>query len=208
LPTKDAADFLAANLGVLADNPGRLSTYVEHATRYGDGTKAIFAFVTKHKPDDLRLTVAMFHAYERALQQKGGPRFDKPDVDFAETLVAKGLKDPNAQTVQSWLDIATGMKLRGSTEAVRGLAMRRQRPDAQRAAAFTALLAIDPAGGVPIVGNVLADAGERVEVRERAAQALAGAASPEAYAQLVAALEKAPARRPTTIAPPRAPHPL
>jgi putative membrane-bound dehydrogenase-like protein len=208
LPTKDAADFLTAHLATLATDGGRLPAYVEHASRYGDGTKTVFAFVTKHKPDDLRLTVALFHAYERGLQQKGGMRFDQADLDFAEKLVTKGLQDANGPVVQSCLDIAAAMKLKTCAEPVRALAMRRQRPDALRAAAFTTLLAIDPAAGVPLVGSVLADAGERVEVRERAAQALAGTASPEAYTQLVAALEKAPARLQTTIALAVAPNPV
>jgi len=208
LPSKDAADFLAAHLATLAADGGRLPAYVEHAARYGDGTKTIFAFVTRHKPDDLRLTVALFHAYERGLQQKGGMRFDQADNDFAEALMTKGLQDTNGAVIQSCLDIVGAMRLKACAEPVRGLAMRRQRPDAQRGAAFTTLLAIDPVAGVPLVGSVLVDAGERIEVRERAAQALAGAASPEAFAQLVAALEKAPARLQSTIALAVAPNPV
>jgi putative heme-binding domain-containing protein len=78
--------------------------------------------------------------------------------------------------------------------------LRRERPIAQRGAAFGALLAVDSSGGVAVVGNVLADAEERVEVRERAAQALAAGGGAVGHAQLVQALEKAPARLQTGIA--------
>ena len=200
LPSKDAADYLTANLSNLAAHSAPLPLYVEHGSRYGDGTKAIFQFVTTHKPDDVRLTVALFSAYQRGLQQKGGPRFDKDDTAFAEGLLVKGLKEADGQVVQSCLELATSLKLKSSAETVREFAMKKDRPDGQRGAAFTAFLALDPVRGGPLLGKVLTDADERVEVRERAAQALAGSASPATYAELVAALEKAPARLQTSIA--------
>ncbi|HEX3149356.1 MAG TPA: c-type cytochrome [Gemmataceae bacterium] len=199
LPTKDAADYLTANLANLPD-PKMLPTYIEHASRFGDGAKPIFQFVTTHKPDDLRQTVAMFAAYQRGLQQKGGPRFDKDDTDFAEGLLGRGLKDVDGQVVQSCLDLATALKLKSAADGVRDFAMQKDRPDAQRGAAFATFLAVDPVRAGPIVGKVLTDADERIEVRERAAQALAGAASPATYAELTGALEKAPARLQTSIA--------
>ena len=200
LPTKDSADYLTARLPKLAGDAGRLPAYVEHASRHGDGARAIFQFVTTHKPDDVGLTVALFAAYQRGLQQKGGVRFDQDDIRFAEGLVASGLNDRNSPVVQACLDLATAMKLKGTADSIRRYAMTKDRPAAQRGAAFAALLALDPAGGAPLLGKVLADADERVEVRERVAQALAGTRTPAAYAELVAALQKAPARLQTGIA--------
>jgi putative heme-binding domain-containing protein len=200
LPTKDAADYLTANLAALAGDTNRLPIYVEHACRYGDGSKAIFAFVSTHKPDNLRLTVALFHAYQRGLQQKGGTRFDKADYDFADALVAKGLKDGDGQAVQSCLDLAIAFRLKSSAETIREFAVRKERSDAQRATAFSALLAVDPTQGTPVVGRILNDADERVEVRERAAQALAALGGAPAYVELMPALEKSPARVQTSIA--------
>ena len=200
LPTKDAADYLTAHLSFLAADGRQLSAYVEHASRYGDGSKTIFQFVTTHKPDDLRRTVGLFAAYHRGLQQKGGPRFDQDDVTFAEGLVARGLADTNPQVVQSCLDLATGLKLRSSADRVRGLAMANDRPVPQRGAAFAAYLTLDPARGAPLLGKVLADGDERIEVRERVALALAVASTPATHAELTNALEKAPARLQTVIA--------
>jgi putative heme-binding domain-containing protein len=200
LPTKDAADFLTANLSFLASDGRQLPAFVEHAGRYGDGSKTIYQFVTTHKPDDLRRTVALFAAYQRGLQQKGGPRFDQDDVTFAEGLVARGLADANAQVVQSCLDMATALKLKSSAEQVRKYAASRDRPFAQRGAAFAAYLTLDSVKGGPLLGQVLTDGDERIEVRERVAQALAAAATPATYTELVNALEKAPARLQTSIA--------
>ena len=200
LPTKEAADYLATNLPKLTADAGRLPVLVEHASRYGDGAKGIFRFVTTHKPADVRLTVAMFAAYQRGLQQKGGVRLDHDDTAFAEGLVVKGLGESDGQVVQSCLDLATAMRLKGSADPIREFALKKDRPDAQRGAAFAALLALDPVRGGPLLGKVLADADQRVEVRERVAQALANSATPAAHAELVAALEKAPARLQTGIA--------
>lgn len=200
LPTTDAADYITAHLPELATDPGGLSVFVEHASRFGDAHKAIFHFVTTHKPADVRLTVAMFAAYERGLQQKGGIRFDHDDTAFAEGLIAKGLGERDGQVVQACLDLATSMKLKASAGPIREFAMKKTAPVAQRGAAFAALLNLDPVAGGPLLGKVLADADERVEVRERVAQALAATQTPAAYSELVAALEKAPARLQTGIA--------
>jgi putative heme-binding domain-containing protein len=200
LPTKDAADFLTTHLATLGTDGGRLPAYVEHASRYGDAHKAVFRFVATHKPDDLRRTLTLFRAYQRGLEQKGGLRFDEPDYAFAEKLVARGLADSNGQAVQASLDIAAGMKLKASADAVAGLAMRKDRNENQRLAAFISLAAIDPDRAMTLAGKVLADPDEPVAAREKTAQVLGGIGSPAAYTHLVAALEKAPARLQTVIA--------
>lgn len=200
LPTKDAADYLAGLLPKLTADARRLPDYVGHASRYGDGAKGIFQFVTTHKPDDVPLTVALFAAYQRGLQQKGGVRFDDDDTGFAERLVLQGLRTRDGPVVQSCLDLATAMKLKGSADAIADFAARRDRPVAQRGAAYAAFLVLDPVQGGPQLGRVLADTGEAVEVRERVARALADSRTPAAYAMLVDVLVKAPARLQTGIA--------
>jgi putative heme-binding domain-containing protein len=200
LPTTDAADYITTHLGDLAAEPGRLPEFVQHASRYGNAHKGIFQFVCTHKPKDVRLTVSMFAAYERGLQQKGGIRFDQDDLAFAEGLVVKGLGERDGQVVQACLDLATAMKLKPSAGPIREFALKKNAPVPQRGVAFAALLNLDPVQGGPLLGKVLTDADERVEVRERVAQALAASQTPAAYSELVAALEKAPARLQTGIA--------
>jgi putative heme-binding domain-containing protein len=200
LPNGDAADYLMAHLSVLAADPGRLPDYIQHATRYGGGAKSIFAFVTTHKPDDVQLTSALFLAYQRAMQQKGGPRFDKADYDFAEQLVAKGVADSDPSTVQRCFDIAAGLKLKPSFEPIAKFALRKDRHENQRAAAFATLLTLDPGDAVTLISKVLADEADHIAAREKAAQALGAAGSQAALTNLVAALEKAPARMQTVIA--------
>jgi putative heme-binding domain-containing protein len=200
VPSKDAADYLTTHLSALTNDLDRLPAYIEHAARHGDGMKTIFSFVTTHKPDDVRLSVALFHAYQRGLQQKGGPRFDKADYEFAEKLVAKGLADSDAATNLRCFDMANGLKLKGSLELVSEFAARRDRNENLRAAAFSTLLALDAESGVSRVGRVLSSGDEPIVVRERAAQALGTVGTKAAYTELLNALERAPARLQTVIA--------
>ncbi|HVK11188.1 MAG TPA: c-type cytochrome [Gemmataceae bacterium] len=198
LPTIDAADYLTNHLAALAGD-GRLPAFVEHASRYCDGAKAIFAFISSHKPDDVKRSLALYQGYVRGLQQRN-TRFDAADAAFAERLVAKGLDSRDPQVLQSCFDVATAMRLTAAVPAVATFAVRKDRPDAQRGAAFAALLALDPGKGVREVARVLNAADEPIAVRERAAQALGAFASPEAAAQLLAVIEKAPARLQTVAA--------
>jgi putative heme-binding domain-containing protein len=200
LPTKDAADYLTTHLSLLATDAGRLPAYVEHANRYGDAHKTVFDFVTKYKPDDLRQTLTLFRAYQRGLEQKGGVRYDDADHAFAEKLVARGLADRDGQANQTSLEIAAGMRLKASADAVAAFAMRKDRNENQRVAAFMALAVIDPDRALNLAGKVLSDPDEPVPAREKAAQVLGGIGSPAAYGHLLAALERAPARLQTVIA--------
>ncbi len=162
--------------------------------------KTVFDFVSKHKPDDVRLTTALFLAYQRGMQLKGGLRFDKADLDFAQQLVSKGLADTDPFTIQRCFDIATGLRLKSGFDPVAAFAARKDRHENQRAAAFAAMLALDAKAAIPQIGNVLDDASQPVAAREKAAQALGAAGSPEALKLLVAVIEKAPARMQTVIA--------
>jgi putative heme-binding domain-containing protein len=200
LQTKDASDFLTGQLKTLSGQPDKLPIYIEHAARHGDGVKSLFAFISTHKPEDVPLTVAMFHSYVRGLQQKGGTRFDKQDFDFAEGLVGKGLTSADGATVLRCYDLATGLKLKASADAVATEATKKDRPENLRGGAFTTLIALDTARGVVLAGQVLASAEEPIAVREKAAQALVSAGTPEAYKEVLATLEKAPARLQTSIA--------
>ncbi len=65
---------------------------------------------------------------------------------------------------------------------------------------MTALVALDPAGSVAMMGKILRDSGEPVEVREQAGNLLNGTGKPETRAILVEALATAPARLQTAIA--------
>lgn len=199
LPTMDAADYLTSHLSALAQDTERLPAYIEHATRHGDGAKTVFAFITKHKPEDVRLATAMFLGYQRGFQQKGGPRFEQSDVDFAEKLVAKGLGDSDGNTIQRCFDIAGGMRLKSNFDGIAKFAARKDRHENQRAAAFGTLLALDAEQGTAVIAKVLNDNDEPIAAREKAAQALGGA-NQAARTHLIKALEHSPARMQTVIA--------
>ncbi len=199
LPTPEAAAFLSDHLTELTSDAGRLPAYVEHASRYGDGAKPIFAFVTKHKPDDTKLALALFQAYTRGLQQRNN-RFDEGDIAFAEKLVARGLKESDPQAIQSCFDVSTALRLKSLYGDVASFAARTDRNEGQRAAALATMVALDPVAGVVAAAKVLADADAPIGMRERAAQSLGVAGTKEAVAALLGMLERAPARLQTVIA--------
>ena len=200
LPRMDAADFLTANLKALADDSARLPEYVEHASRHGDGMKTLYTFITTHKPDNVRLTVALFHAYARGLQQKGGTRFDKDDTEFAEKLVGRGLADSDGATIQRCFEMTTSLKLKNSLETVVGFAARKDRNENQRAAALLTVSALDAARGVKEAAKILANPEEPIAMREKTAQGLGSLGTPAAHSELLAVIEKAPARLQTVVA--------
>ena len=111
-----------------------------------------------------------------ASSRRAGSRFDQDDTTFAEGLCEGPGATTTAQVIQACLDVATGMKLKASAGPIRDFAMKKDRPDPQRGAAFAALPNLDPVQGGPLLGKVLADPDERIEVRERVAQALAASA--------------------------------
>jgi len=200
LQTRDSAEFLTTHIKALSGDAGRLPDFVEHASRHGDGMKTLYSFITTHKPDDVRLTVALFHAYARGLQQKGGTRFDKDDMEFAEKLVGRGLADADSGTIQRCFDMTSSLKLKNSLEAVVGFAARHDRNENQRAAALVTLASLDAERGVKEAAKILANPSEPIAMREKVAQGLGSLGTPAAYAELLGVIEKAPARLQTVVA--------
>lgn len=197
--SSDSGNFLTTNLTSLAGDAGRAPLYVEHATRYGDRVQSVFEFVGKHKPDDVRLTIAMFKAYARGMQQRAN-RFDDSDRQFAGKIVTQALSESDPVTLQNCFEVATTFRLKQSLPELEALAIRRDRGDAQRLGAFNAMLAIDAASSVPVISRVLNNPEEPASVRDSAAQSLGQSGTKEAIAALLSAIEKAPARLQGVIA--------
>jgi putative heme-binding domain-containing protein len=196
LPTPQAAEFLTGQLPVLSKDPGRLPGYIEHAARWSDNPSALLTFVQTHKADDLRTSVVLFDGYRKGLQQRA-KSLSEAEKAYAVSIVGKGIGDADPGTVGRCFEIAGSLRLNPVLATISAFASRKDRGDAQRAQAFATLMAIDAAQGKAVCAKVLNDAEEPVVVRERAAQALGNSRS---YPELLAAIEKAPARIQTAIA--------
>jgi putative heme-binding domain-containing protein len=199
LPNQQGGDFIKDWLKMLSADSGRLAQYVQHATRYAGDTEAVSTFVRLFKPDNLKTSLNLFQAYQRGLQQRG-KGFTPEDVKLAESFVSKGLKENDAQVTQSCIELTNTMKLKGSFDAVAQFATSRNQPENLRVSAFLAMAAIDQPKTIQTLCNVVGNAEEAESVREKAAMALGGLGTPAAIDQLLATLEKAPARVQTSIA--------
>lgn len=196
--TMQSAEFLMLHLKDLSQS-SQLSAIVEHAARHGDEAPALFEFIKTHSPTNVRQTVILFQGYQRGLQQRG-TRFDKNDIELANTIVLDGLADSDPKTIQASLDITSAMRLKASYDVVTKFAMRKDRDVNQRAAAFSTMVNLDATQAVVQLGKILNQADEAVAVREKAASVLGTIGTPAANAQLLNAIATAPARLQTGIA--------
>jgi putative heme-binding domain-containing protein len=115
-------------------------------------------------------------------------------------VAGKLLASADAGRVQAGIDLAGALKFTQMQDALVKLLLSPRSPAKQRVAVLNALAAIDAARHIPLLGRVLADASQPVEVREHAANLLARINRPEAHECLLVGLQTAPARLQTVIA--------
>ena len=171
--------------------------------RYGDGANGIFdvrhhAQAGRRAPD--RRPVSRLPARDSAEGRHRGST--RPTTTSPRSWCATGLADHGRPGTSSrCFDVVTGLKLKASSDAVADI---RGRPGPAREPSgpprSRRSLALDPDRAVPGSAGCWPTADEPVAVRERAAQALGGSRTPAAYAELLSALEKAPARLQTVVA--------
>jgi putative heme-binding domain-containing protein len=192
VPSKEAAAYVLKQVQAGKAEP----RFCEHVGRYGDDAQAAAVVAAlKTKP----ASVFAVQSLVRGLQARGGKVPAGTDA-VAESACVRALKRPNAFTVAASTDLATGLKLAALFEPLAKFAADARHNEGQRASALTALVGIDPAKAAPVLGKTLTDAKAPAGLRERAAQALAGANVPAAREALLAALSAVPARLSVAIA--------
>lgn len=203
VPTKAASQFLIKHFRDLADT-GRLPEYVQHAARYSPDdqwTGNILVFVRDFKPDDLRLSLQLFQAYQRGRQQRGDNlAADASALLQAEKLFGRAIGSKDAGIVQGGVDLAIAWKLSFAFNKVREVVEKNETAEGQRIAALGGLAALDAAKAVPILARFLSDSAASIAIREKCAQSLAGLNRTDAQDELIKALTAAPARLQTIIA--------
>jgi putative heme-binding domain-containing protein len=209
-------DFLAdAALGVDSERAGQfLLEYLETISPGSISIERYVAHAARFAPEKMldRLIQVARSLHPEAPQQAGLYKV------FQQGIFERGLPLPGAarswglQLTQSLLatkeelnwrkafEIAGSLRW-GAVEPRMASALKaRDLTPETRAAAAEALLAINPEKNVALVGEMLQDSSERIELQGRILAAFRRLDSPAATAQLVRALEAAPARLQTRLA--------
>lgn len=191
-PTQRAAAFLLADVRRTEANPQAC----EHIGRYGTNDQAAALLEAIRKQPN---AVIGLQALVRGLQARRVALPTEATASAEQTCLA-GLDSRNAAVLQAAIDLAGGLRYPALFDPVAKLAARPDRNEAQRGAAFAALVSIDAAKGTPILASALTDAAVPVGLRDRVAQTLGGLNQPAAREALVAALQTTPARVASSIA--------
>ena len=201
VPTAESARFLMAYVSRVAESRAELDRHVHHIARHGEGdvTTTLLAFVRDRRAEGLTRQVELLKAVEQGTQERGGP-LDEPRRAFALELFGALLSSTRADEVQAGINLATTFRLPAMRERLESLAKEAATPEAQRTAAVTALVGIDPKGTVPLLARLLDDPARPIASREQAATVLASIDQPEARTELIRVLPAAPERLQTTIA--------
>ncbi len=201
-PTPAAAEFLTHQLRVLSDNAQRLPAFIEHAARHtpeDQVRKDLIGFIENQGARDLRGIIPLILAYQQGLLKRG-EKLDKLALAYADRIVEYALLFSRDETdVQSGIELAGSLKLVRFANSIERIA-EKDRPDAVRLAAVTALTALDAGKAVPVLARFLNDGSDKLAIREKAAQALGGLNRADANDQLVKAFAAAPARLQTAMA--------
>ncbi len=202
VPSAEAAAFLLAHVRRYPEGRANLVRYVHHIARHAtaaDFDRLLVEHLEKRLAGDLSLQAALFKAIHNGTQERGaGPR--DAVVVWGNHLTALLLASKHGPDVVAGIEIAGMVRSEEAVGHLLTLTASRTAPEAQRKAAIGALVAINPAAAVPLLGRILADAKEPLPLREQAANSLAATNRADAHAALLKGLASAPARLETTIA--------
>jgi putative heme-binding domain-containing protein len=201
VPTAGAADFLLSYIRSAPETADNLVRYVHHIARYGkaDAEPILLAFARNHRPTDFREQAALFKAIQQGTQERGG-KLSAVARQWAEELAKALLSSDQAKAIVTGAELAGSLRIDAPRGALLVIAKKREQSDSSRRACVEALMAIDPKGNVPLLGELLADATEAMSLREQVAQVLASSNRPDAQSELLKVLAVAPARLQNAIA--------
>ncbi|MBI1917696.1 MAG: c-type cytochrome [Planctomycetes bacterium] len=194
VPTPAAARFLFDHLQGRTQAGELFLRMVHHVARYGSEKtiESLVVFVRNHRPADLRHQAALVLAVERGTGERGA-KLDKDARAWALDVAGRLLNARDASQVQAGLDLVAALRYEEMQGRVVTIALSRHATEGQRLAALNALAALDGKRHTPLLGRVLADAGQPPAVREHSATLLGRINQPESREELVKGLQTAPA---------------
>lgn len=185
----------------------RLETLVHHALRFAD--EAVLSEMLRTCPrfsasEPIEQMHVLRGAY-RALEERGAP-FDRGLVDWSLDLTARLLGQNEAARVDEGIALARDLRLAGAFDSLAEVAGNGGEGD-RRATALEACVVVDAPRAVSLAAGLLAATSEPLELRVRAASALAATNRPEARERLIEQLTVSPEPLALSIATALASHP-
>jgi putative heme-binding domain-containing protein len=201
VPSAEAADFLLAHLPGLTEGRERVLDYVRHIARHSraDRTEDVRAFALARHTHDLTLQASLVGALKQGAQERG-LRLGSALPAWAGELAGKLLASRQDSEVAAGIDVAGMLRVAAAQDRLVAVLRSKKAPEAQRRAAAAALVAIDPARHVGLLGQILGDAAEPLALRDHLADTLAATGQFKAREELVSALASAPAKLQSAIA--------
>jgi putative heme-binding domain-containing protein len=195
-----SAAFLVHYLAHHDDSPENVLRYVGHVARYGDAARVDQLLkVIRPGQKDLGFQLALFKDVQHGTEAQGQPLIPAART-WAEELVRQLLTSGQEAEVMGGIELCGTLKMAAARKALAAVVGRKRAPETQRAAAMAALVSIDPATTVSLLGRLVNDASEAQPVREKAVQVLGGINQPAAQEELARSLLVAPSGLAVTIA--------
>ncbi len=201
MPSKDAAEFLL-HYGLKGKEPPQLwELRVHHVARHGNEEMraALLDTIRERAGKNVEFRGHAVKALVQGIQERGG-QLNDAERRWVDENILRLLDSARADQLQDGIDLAGGLKLAPAQPALLGIAKNPQQPEPQRKSAIAALVNIEPRKHIGPLTHLLLDENEPIGIREQIASSLAATNETEAYAALVQAFEKSPARLQTTIA--------
>jgi putative heme-binding domain-containing protein len=200
VPTRQAAQSLVAFVEKNKPLGEPLLRMAGHIARYGkeQETSAIVQHVLAHLARDPGQQAGVFMALAQGASQ-GGSQLGADSLRVASTLVNTLLDAKDGGSIERGINLAGSLRLSGREDDIARIFSNDRSPLEQRIAAVNALAAIDGPRHVELFGKVLAHS-SFLRLRQETATALVRMNRPEGRAQLLSALQTAPAVVQTIIA--------
>jgi putative heme-binding domain-containing protein len=188
IPKEEAARYVLDQLKAGAVEPGLQLGVLRHSARYGpaDAIPEVIE-AAKGRGD----AIATFRALQQALQERG-MALPAAAADWIGQAAKQALAAEAHGPIREALKLAREMRLRSCQDEVARLAEGRLRVPDIRNAAVDALAALDPAAAVPVLARILAGGQEPMDLRLKAAAALAGTNDAASRQALFEQLKTAP----------------
>ncbi len=202
VPSAEAAHFLLAHVQRYPEPREKLLRYVHHIARHATAEnfdRQLVEHFTKAHDGDLGLQAALLKAIHNGTQERGKAQSEAV-VLWGNQLTTRLLTSKRGPEVLAGIETAGLLRSEAATGQLLALVVDLKAPEAQRKAAVVALVAINPARSIDVLGRLAADAKAALPLREQVVNSLGATNRPEAHAALLKALASAPARLETTIA--------
>ncbi|HLW64974.1 MAG TPA: c-type cytochrome, partial [Gemmataceae bacterium] len=173
--------------------------WMKYIARYGALKTCLEAEQFAEADKDLTRQVGAFQAFRQGFQERGAALPDSAQK-WGAGLASQLLASSDGRALQSGAQLAGSLRLKSAEPILVRLAGERPHGDGVRGTVFAALAAIDGPQFAPLLGKTLTDSSESRSLREQVARQLGTIPQKEGRAQLVAALQTAPAETASLIA--------